>query len=79
LSSKSKTNFNHESKSIRQTSLRDLPHREAQERGPRDLQEHAPQAAARLKAIYDLRLPTDDLRAAPVKVEFANHRLKSKS
>lgn len=38
----------HESKSIRQTPLRKLPHREAQKRGPRDLQECAPQAAARL-------------------------------
>jgi hypothetical protein len=44
-----KPNFKHESKSISQKALRILPHREAQKRGPRDLQEHPPQAAARLK------------------------------
>jgi hypothetical protein len=43
----SETN-DHESKSIRQTPLRKLPHRKAQKRCARDLQERAPQAAARL-------------------------------
>ena len=38
----------HESKSIRQTPLRKLPHRKAQKRSARHLQERAPQAAARL-------------------------------
>jgi hypothetical protein len=53
--SNTKTDFNHESKSISQTALRVLPHREAQERGPRYLQEHAPQAAAGLMSILDFR------------------------
>ena len=48
-----KDDSQHESKSIRQTPLRKLPHREAQERGSRDLQERAPQTAARLTNPQD--------------------------
>ena len=43
-------NRQNESPSIRKAPLRDLQDRAAQERGPRDLQEHATQAEARLNA-----------------------------
>jgi hypothetical protein len=51
LSSKQQPDFKHESKSIREKALRILPHREAQERRPRHLQEYPPQTAAGLSPL----------------------------
>ena len=71
----------HESKSIRQKALRVLPHREAQKRGPRDLQEHAPQAAAGLRPfmIYEFGLMICAPRQAAIEVresqpQIVNHK-----
>jgi len=73
LSSKSKQILNHESKSISQAPLRVLPHRKAQERGPRDLQEHAPQTAARMMARMICDLRSTICAQAQTSSEMANH------